>query len=109
VDADDLLARTGQRIRALRRRAGLSVEALAERAGIDRTHLGAIERGQQNPSLRVLHGIAMSLEVPVTRLVDVDDDSDDETRKRLGARVRKLAEPELRVLTRLLDALDLVR
>lgn len=109
MDADDLIARSGQRIRDLRRRAGLSVEVLAERAGIDRTHLGAIERGQQNPSLRVLHGIAASLDVPVARLVDVEEDGEDDARKRVGARVRKLGAPELRVLARLLDALDLVR
>lgn len=109
VDADDLIARTGQRIRELRRRAGLSTEALAERAGIDRTHLGAIERGQQNPSLRVLHGIAAGLGVQIARLVDVEDDTDEETRKRLTARVRKLGASELRALQRVLDALDLVR
>ena len=107
MDADDLIARAGQRIRDLRRRAGLSTEALAEKAGIDRTHLGAIERGQQNPSLRVLHGIATSLGVPVARLVDVDDASEEETRKRVGARVRKLGARELLALNRILDALEL--
>lgn len=109
MDADDLIARTGQRIRDLRRAAGLSTEALAERAGIDRTHLGAIERGQQNASLRVLHGIASGLGVHVARLVDVEEDTDEDARKRVAARVRKLATPELRALQRVLDALDLVR
>jgi transcriptional regulator with XRE-family HTH domain len=103
-----MIALTGRRIRELRRRVDLSVEALAHEAGIDRTHLGAIERGQQNPSLRVLHAIAAALHVPVARLVDVDDDRGEDGRRRLAARVRKLRDPELRVLGRLLDALDLI-
>ena len=109
MNANQLIARTGRRVRELRRAARLSLEELAHRAGIDRTYLGAIERGQQNASLRVLHGISSALQVPVARLVDVDDELDEveSARKATAARVRRLELRQLRVLARVLDAIDI--
>ena len=44
----------GEKVRALRKNAGLSQEVLAERCGIFRTYLSRIESGAANPSLVVL-------------------------------------------------------
>ncbi|MBI4985598.1 MAG: helix-turn-helix transcriptional regulator [Rhodocyclales bacterium] len=41
----------GDSVRARRKKAGLSQEALADLAGIDRSHMGKIERGERNVSL----------------------------------------------------------
>ncbi len=49
---------------------GLSQEALALEAGIDRTYASQIERGVANPSLRVLCQIAQVLGVSLERLVE---------------------------------------
>jgi transcriptional regulator with XRE-family HTH domain len=60
----------GEKVRALRKNAGLSQEVLAERCGIFRTYLSRIESGAANPSLVVLVTLAHALEVePHTLLV----------------------------------------
>lgn len=62
----------GANIRRLRKAAGLSQEDLAAEAGIDMRYLGGIERGQENPTIGVLAGIAKALGVhPSTLLSDV--------------------------------------
>jgi transcriptional regulator with XRE-family HTH domain len=53
----------GRRIRALRLRRELTQEALGERAGLNYKYLGAVERGERNPSLKQLLKIAHALGV----------------------------------------------
>lgn len=47
----DILERFGRRVRKLRKKKGLSQEALALEAGLDRTYVGGVERGERNISL----------------------------------------------------------
>lgn len=51
----------GNKIRSLRTSKGVSQEALADKAGLDRTYISGIERGQRNPSLNNIHKIAGAL------------------------------------------------
>ncbi|HYI61985.1 MAG TPA: helix-turn-helix transcriptional regulator [Acidimicrobiales bacterium] len=60
----------GQRVRALRVRAGLSQEALAERSGIHRTYLSGLERGERNVGLDNILAVASALDVPVAALFE---------------------------------------
>jgi transcriptional regulator with XRE-family HTH domain len=60
----------GRRLRELRKKKGLSQEALAFACGLDRTYIGGIERGERNPSLVNLHKIAEALEISVKELFD---------------------------------------
>jgi transcriptional regulator with XRE-family HTH domain len=53
----------GQRVRVLRLAQGISQEELADRAGVHRTYLGGVERGERNPSLRNIARIAGALGV----------------------------------------------
>ena len=56
-------------LRAARRRLGLSQEALALTADIDRAYLSRIERGLANPSLTTLAKLAHALQMPLDELV----------------------------------------
>lgn len=58
----------GDRVRELRRARDLSQEELAFRAGVHRTYLGGIERGERNPSLKNIAAIANALNVTLTEL-----------------------------------------
>lgn len=62
----------GEKIRALRKDAGLSQEVLAERCGIFRTYLSRIESGAANPSLVVLVTLAKALSVEPHILLVLD-------------------------------------
>jgi transcriptional regulator with XRE-family HTH domain len=54
---------------------GLSQEELAGRAGIHRTYIGGIERGERNPTLTMIHRLARALNVPPARLLEKPPDS----------------------------------
>lgn len=58
----------GQGVRELRLAKGLSQEELAFRAGVHRTYLGSIDRGQRNPALKNIAAIAEALEVTLPEL-----------------------------------------
>ncbi len=67
--AEALLRSLGRRIRSLRAERGLSQEGLAERAGLHRTYVGGIERGERNPTIRNLEQISRALAVSLSVLV----------------------------------------
>jgi transcriptional regulator with XRE-family HTH domain len=54
LDLDGTLARLGQAVRARRVAHSVSQEALADLAGIDRSHMGKIERGERNVTFLTL-------------------------------------------------------
>jgi len=58
----------GARVRELRAKKGYSQEELAFRAGVHRTYLGGIERGERNPSLENISAIAQALGVEIAIL-----------------------------------------
>ena len=59
---------------ALRHEKGISQEALADLAGLHRTYVGGIERGERNPSLINIGRIAEALGVPILDLFDFEDE-----------------------------------
>lgn len=52
----------GATVRAMRTERGIAQEALAHRAGIERSHMGKIERGEHMPTLALIIKIARALE-----------------------------------------------
>lgn len=60
----------GAAIRAGRQAQGLSQEALAEIAGIDRSYMGGIERGEHNLAIINLLKIADELSIRASSLLD---------------------------------------
>ena len=67
------LQRFGARVRAERERVGISQEALADIAGLHRTYVGGVERGERNVGLLNIIRLARALRVsPATLLADLD-------------------------------------
>jgi DNA-binding XRE family transcriptional regulator len=70
----DLAARRraafGARLRALRHERGWSQEQLAHAAGLDRTYIGSVERGERNIALDNIWLIADTLKVTPADLIN---------------------------------------
>ena len=58
----------GSNIRRIRVAQGVSQERLAYDAGVDRSYLGGMERGEENPTVDVLDRVASTLAVPLQEL-----------------------------------------
>ncbi|SFP85899.1 helix-turn-helix domain-containing protein [Sphingomonas rubra] len=54
----DLRERLGRNVRALREAQGWSQEEYADRSGLHRTYVSAIERGRRNPTIDVVERLA---------------------------------------------------
>ena len=59
----------GERLRQLRKEAGLSQEGLAHEADLDRSYVGAVERGEVNISLINICILAQAIGVPAYELL----------------------------------------
>ena len=58
----------GKKIKELRLRRGLSQEALAFEAKLDRTYIPSIEKGERNVSITVAEKLAKALKVKIIDL-----------------------------------------
>lgn len=68
AQAPELVA-FGAAVREKRLAMGLSQEALAHEAGIDRSYMSSVERGGQNVGLVLAAQIARALGMPLTDLI----------------------------------------
>jgi transcriptional regulator with XRE-family HTH domain len=66
---NDELKALGEAVRRLRLARNLSQEALAHDAGIDRSYLGGIERGEHNVAMMNLLKICAVLDVRLSQLL----------------------------------------
>lgn len=69
-DDNARLLKLGSQLRRLREAAGQSQDALANSSGLHRTYVGAVERGERNPTFLSLSRYAAGLGLSVTNLVD---------------------------------------
>lgn len=65
----DIQKAVGAKVRKLRKRKGWSQDLFADKSGLHRTHVGAIERGERNVTLQTLKIIADTLDVKIVDLV----------------------------------------
>jgi len=66
----EVLRMFGLTVRAYRLQAELTQEKLAERAGVDRTYVGGVERGERNVGLLNLVRLADALEISPAQLLE---------------------------------------
>tara|TARA_B100002049_G_C15998818_1_gene340568 strand:+ start:77 stop:292 length:216 start_codon:yes stop_codon:yes gene_type:complete len=66
--ADPRLKAFGQRVRELRKERGYSQESFAALAGVDRSYMGQIERGEKNITLVKLFQISDALKLKPSNL-----------------------------------------
>ena len=55
-------------VRKYRIKQNLSQEELAEKAGVHRTYIGSVERGERNVTINVMEKICAALGIPITDL-----------------------------------------
>jgi len=65
----DVQKRIGDTIRALRLKRGWSQDVFADKSGLNRAHVGEVERGESNVTIQALKTIAETLGVKITDLV----------------------------------------
>jgi transcriptional regulator with XRE-family HTH domain len=65
---ESILKMLGIRIRELRTRRGWSQEAFADECGINRSHMGQVERGETNMTFATLYLIAQKLDISIAAL-----------------------------------------
>ena len=66
----------GQNLRRTRVATGLSQEELADRAGLHRTYISSVERGERNVSLETIFLLAQALGVEPADLVTAASESE---------------------------------
>ncbi len=64
-----VLKKLGAKLRNHRETAGLSQDGLANHSGLHRTYIGAVERGERNPSFLSLVKYAAGLKMTVAELI----------------------------------------
>jgi transcriptional regulator with XRE-family HTH domain len=65
----EIIAIAARNVRLARQRVGMSQEALADEAGIDRTYVSGIERGVRNPTITVIAKLAAVLQTTPSALL----------------------------------------
>jgi transcriptional regulator with XRE-family HTH domain len=65
----DVRKKFGKQLRALREARGWSQEEFADRAGLHRTYVSAVERGVRNPTLTVLGRLANALGISIEAML----------------------------------------
>ncbi|OWK45561.1 helix-turn-helix domain-containing protein [Fimbriiglobus ruber] len=68
--SDPLTTSFGHIIRQRREAVGLSQEELGAKTNLSRNYIGMVERGETNPTLLVLHGLAKALNTTMRSLID---------------------------------------
>lgn len=60
----------GQNVRRMRKAAGISQEELAFQAGLARSYMSDVERGERNPTVKIIGRIAAALKISAAELVE---------------------------------------
>jgi len=72
MDEKEFLTKLSKKIRHLRKLRRMSQEELAFKAGIDRSYMGNIERGESSPTIITVFKISRALKVNMPQLLCFD-------------------------------------
>ena len=65
----DIQALFGKKVRAVRKSKGISQEVLADLAGLHRTYVSSVERGERNVTITTIEKLARALGVTMSALI----------------------------------------
>jgi len=104
---EDTKALLGRRIRYLRNRRGFTQEQLGEKANVNYKYLGAIERGERNPSTDNLAKIAKALGVQLHELFALEHEIEDTQvlKKRIDDLLKDASKKEFKTIYRVIEAI----
>jgi len=105
----------GMRIKTLRKAKGYTQQELAERTGVSRIYVQALESNRRLPSMKLLNRMAESLDVEVTDLVQsmpadksgrlhLEEVLDNTAEVEVWYRSKRLTSGEIQLVQRLIDA-----
>jgi transcriptional regulator with XRE-family HTH domain len=108
-DPDSILI--GRRIRSLRTAKGLTQQQLGHQADVDYKFIGEIERGNMNPSFKVLVKIAKVLDIDLPEILRFEQEISDpkELETRIKQIIRSLSAEKLQKVLMLLRVLYPIR
>lgn len=66
----EILVKFGKKVREERKKLGYSQEILAEKAGVHRTYIGMIERGEKNITLANIQKVSKALKIKISKLTE---------------------------------------
>ncbi len=96
----------GNRIKTLRKNAGLTQEQLAELVGLDTQHLCKMENGIHFPKVKNLVSIAKVFQVDISDLFVFDNANKLKNRRNeIILNIKKLSDYELEVVSKFISAL----
>lgn len=73
IKIDEIDKKVGMNIRVARIKRGISQEGLADMAGLARSTMGIVERGEQSPSLQTITKVANALDMDLHKLFIFED------------------------------------
>jgi len=97
----------GRRLRSLRKSRQFTQEALGGKAGLSYKYVGAIERGEENPSLEVIAKLGAALGVEIREMFEFEHEetNPEKLRKKLSQLLREADEKVLQQAVKLLRVL----
>ena len=67
----EILVKFGKKVREERKKLGYSQEVLAEKAGVHRTYIGMIERGEKNITLANIQKVSNALKIKISKNCEI--------------------------------------
>ena len=99
--------RVGRKLKTLRQKQGLSLEALSRRAGVSKSMLSQVERNKTNPTVAVVWRLAAALRVSLTDILSAHDAQGAMIRLLSGYATPTLSSPDGKCELRILGPVEL--